>query len=151
MSVSVYNVIRVFILDGEKRYRKFPIIKTTTGWHCFCRSLRRTDFKEFGVGHVLYFKFSKYFAMMFAVFTILSIPNYLIYSSGGNSQASGSSSDTTVRKYLSLLSMGNMAVCNIVFLSLIHCIALPICASGDIVNNETATLSYACTEGGYIY
>jgi hypothetical protein len=59
-----------------------PLCTTKTGWSHCKRENRKTDFKEYGVGIVLYYQFLKYLQIMMFLFTIMNIPNYLLFFHG---------------------------------------------------------------------
>eukprot|EP00347_Sterkiella_histriomuscorum_P006063 403354206 len=127
---------KVIYKDGVKSYEPHPWFSTNIGWHCCIKKLRDNDIKQYGVGVVLYFKFQKYFAFLFFLMTLLSLPNFLIYAEGGSFQKNQKENEqsSSIRSYLSIMSMGNMAV------------STAICSSGMIVN-KSVTLNFACEEG----
>jgi hypothetical protein len=53
-----------------------------TGWHCGCKSARKSDIRDMGVGISVYFKMLKFLMILFLWFTFLSIPAYIFYSTG---------------------------------------------------------------------
>ena len=53
-----------------------------TGWHKFTTTTPKSDLDKFGIGMVLYFRFLKYLAIFFFIFTLLSIPA-LYYTTKG--------------------------------------------------------------------
>ena len=72
-------------LDDETVFEPFPVWGTSTGWFDDrCRSSRHSDIQErLGVGISIYFKQLKTLILMFFVFTVLSIPAFVIFSSAG--------------------------------------------------------------------
>lgn len=75
-----------------------------TGWHCGCKSARKSDIRDMGVGISVYFKLLKFLMALFLWFTILSIPAYLLFSNGNEAGVQ----DTSVQYLLSSLSLGNI-------------------------------------------
>ena len=77
---------------------------TRTGYHCFCKSWRRSDIRDMGVGISVYFKFLKFMMLLFLWFSFLSIPAYFFYLSGNQSGVP----DTTIKYALSAPTLGNI-------------------------------------------
>lgn len=55
------------------------------GWHCMCRSWRKSDIQDLGVGISAYFKILKFMTVLFLWFSFLSIPAFLFYTTGNRS------------------------------------------------------------------
>jgi hypothetical protein len=65
------------VVNGHRR--PFSCCFTSFGWHCCCKSMRKSDIRGMGVGVSVYFKFLKFMMALFLWFTILSIPAYYLY------------------------------------------------------------------------
>lgn len=70
------------IIDGK--VVRMPCCSTKTGWFCCCKNCRRDEdmSAEMGTGMTIYFKTLKSFVILFAVFTFMSIPAYILYWNG---------------------------------------------------------------------
>jgi hypothetical protein len=80
------------------------ICSSNTGCHSTSKKWRRGDLDNLGPGPALYFKMLKYLGFLFAVFTIISIPCYMIYGSG----VSFEDHDVFISKWLAGASLGNL-------------------------------------------
>jgi len=70
------------IQTDKTTFKQHSLCKASVGCsHCSKRR-RQTDFKEYGTGIVLYYQLLKYLGIMMFLFTILSIPNYLLFYHG---------------------------------------------------------------------
>lgn len=69
----------LLMLDNKTTY---PLWATRTGWHIVSEKWRESDIRHLGVGISVYFKLLKFLSLLFAWFTLLSIPAYVFYSSG---------------------------------------------------------------------
>ena len=78
------------------------------GMHCCCKRLRQSQFRDMGVGITAYFKFLTFMMFMFLWFSFLSIPAYVLYSSGNQSDNFQKSS---FKYALSALTLGNIGQC----------------------------------------
>lgn len=83
---------------------KHPVVETKTGWVWFTSTIRKSEFTNYGVGVTLYFQFLKFLSMMFLMLTILSVPAYIFYFSG--TQSDDGSGD--MKSFLGKLSLGNI-------------------------------------------
>ena len=88
-------------IEGKRVYQKIRCCRFKTGWHCCSKTLRNSDFTEYGIAITLYFKFLKFLMAMFTIYIILSIPMYVLYDGGKVVNL-----DTGVKQSLSILSMG---------------------------------------------
>ena len=97
---------------GKVDYEPYPVCGTRTGW--FSESFwtkRDSDISDdLGVGISTYFKQLKTLTIMFAVFTYLSLPAYILFWSAGRVQQTAESEGTTLSgtDYLFGLSLGNL-------------------------------------------
>ena len=66
----------------DKRLQEFPIYSTETGWHSTERRTRESGIKDLGEGTNLYFKFLKYFMLLFLLCTLLSSPIITMFCFG---------------------------------------------------------------------
>ena len=102
---------RTISYDG--RLSSYPILSTGTGWHSIEKRNRKSDIEDLGEGTNLYFKFLKYFMVLFFICTIISIPSIGIYASGMEND----SETRILQKFLMALTLGNVGsysaqVCN---------------------------------------
>jgi hypothetical protein len=67
------------------KLEKHSCCKSNFGWHCACKSWRKSDIEYMGVGITAYFKMLKFMTLLFLWFTILSIPALIFYVSGNQS------------------------------------------------------------------
>lgn len=81
-----------------------PICGSTTGCHCSLKRCRKSTVKQLGPGINLYLKMLKFFASLFLVFALMSIPTYLIYYNNNNLDARSPWPDQ-----LQMLSLGTMS------------------------------------------
>jgi hypothetical protein len=88
-------------------FSKYNWCGASTGSHSCVKSVRESDFKQFGIGVVLYFKFLKFMGSMMFIFCILSIPSYVFFYYGNDS----SNGDESIKIYLTQLSLGNIGRC----------------------------------------
>ena len=70
------------IANNKTSFGLHPLCGTRTGWSHCRKKTRASDLKEYGVGIVLYFQFIKYLGFMLFLFTLISIPNYLMFYYG---------------------------------------------------------------------
>jgi len=56
-----------------------PVLKSKSGWHSEDKARRKSNLEVLGPGVNLYLKMLKYFACLFFVFALMSIPSYMIY------------------------------------------------------------------------
>ena len=68
------------IADGS--LQPYPIFGTSTGWHSTNKDSRKSDIEELGEGTCLYFKFLKYFMVIFFVAALISLPATFINLNG---------------------------------------------------------------------
>mmetsp|Transcript_2180 Transcript_2180/g.3244 ORF Transcript_2180/g.3244 Transcript_2180/m.3244 type:complete len:222 (+) Transcript_2180:708-1373(+) len=74
--------VKYDILNDETKFGFHGICSTSSGWpHCK-KGMRKSDFREYGVGIVLYFQFLKFVICFLFIFTVLSIPNFLLFYYG---------------------------------------------------------------------
>lgn len=90
--------------EGQER-TNYPICATHTGWYCLCKSWRKAEIRELGIGMSIYFKFLKYFMFVFLLMTALSIPSLYIYYHGDQV---GDFTQLTLKQKLSAFSLGNI-------------------------------------------
>ena len=74
------------------------------GRHSTNKENRKSDLDQLGPGVILYFKMLKYLGLLFAIFTIVSIPCYMIYGSG----VSFEDHEVSIQKWLAGASLGNL-------------------------------------------
>lgn len=67
----------------DKKYELHSLCFSSMGWSHCRKSMRKNDFGQYGAGLVLYFQFLKYLSVMMFLFTLLSLPSYVLFSSGG--------------------------------------------------------------------
>ena len=65
-------------INGKER-SLYSCCGTSTGWYCLCKSLRKADIRELGIGMSIYFKFLKYMMCVFFFLTVLSIPTVILF------------------------------------------------------------------------
>ena len=70
----------------EQRVVLHSLCFSKLGWSHCNKNMRKTDYGVYGVGVVLYFQFLKYLCVMMFLFTILSVPSYLMFSNGMRSK-----------------------------------------------------------------
>eukprot|EP00347_Sterkiella_histriomuscorum_P015842 403355479 len=92
-------------VTGKQDYQLYPICKIKTGWHCCTKKSRQSEFSRYGLGMVLYFQFLKHIAIVFAIMAVLSIPAYIFYFSGNQSDTSNY---TNLKYVLAAFSLGNI-------------------------------------------
>jgi hypothetical protein len=68
--------------DSKGRLKKFTLCGTNLGCHICSKERRKSDFKEYGIGIVLYFKMLKYITILFLALSVMSVPIFTIYASG---------------------------------------------------------------------
>ena len=68
------------LIDGKME--SYPLFGTNTGWHTSTVSGRKADIEQLGEGTNLYFKFLKYFMVIFLVCSVLSLPSLMINEQG---------------------------------------------------------------------
>jgi hypothetical protein len=88
--------------DGK--FKKFPLCKTKTGWHCCIKRFRKSDFGYLGTGTSLYFKMLKYLIFLFLILSILSVPSYFFYIAGGEIDFS----TIDIKTILTFFTLGNI-------------------------------------------
>lgn len=71
------------LVNGRLQPHKYG--ETKFGWHCACRSWRKSDIEYMGVGITAYFKLLKFMTILFLWFSILSVPAFMFYISGNYS------------------------------------------------------------------
>lgn len=64
------------------KFEVYPLFSTNTGWHSTVRSWRKSEIEELGEGANLYFKFLKYFMLLFLLCAGLSGPASAFYAFG---------------------------------------------------------------------
>jgi hypothetical protein len=75
-----------------------------TGCHSVSKRWRRSDLDPLGPGPSLYMKMLKYLGFLFALFTLLSIPSFMIFGSGTQYD----DHNVAVQKFLASTSLGNL-------------------------------------------
>jgi len=90
------------VINGRRMSMKCCGAKT--GWHCACKRMRESDFREMGVGISVYFKFLKFMMLLFLWFTVLSIPAYFFYYTGNQTPVQ----KKDLNYALSALTLGNI-------------------------------------------
>lgn len=80
------------------------ICSSNTGCHSTSKKYRRGDLDGLGPGPALYFKMLKYLGLLFAIFTIVSIPCLMIYGSGYSYE----DHEIFIQKWLAGTSLGNL-------------------------------------------
>jgi hypothetical protein len=98
------------LIAGKSKFVKHPIFDTKTGMHWFTKQSRASDFTAYGVGITLYFQFLKFLAIMFFIFSVISGPAYIFYSSGNPSAQDNNSG---LKGQLASLSLGNIGQCKL--------------------------------------
>ena len=74
------------------------------GWFCLTKCCRKSSIaEELGVGMTIYFKQLKGLVLMFAFFTLLSLPSLLLFYSGSEVE---NMQDT--KQFFSIFSLGNI-------------------------------------------
>lgn len=66
------------------------------------QSFRKSDFKDYGMGIVIYFQLLKYMAFMYCLLTVISIPSMVFYFSGNPTDR------ITLNEIVPALSLGNI-------------------------------------------
>jgi len=65
------------------KLKRFPCCGTRTGWHCCCcKTWRQSEFKEYGLGVVLYFKLLKFLICLFFFLSLAALPSMLFFYYG---------------------------------------------------------------------
>ncbi len=64
------------------KFEVYPLFSTNTGWHSTVRPWRKSEIEELGEGTNLYFKFLKYFMLLFLFCAGLSGPASAFYAFG---------------------------------------------------------------------
>lgn len=70
------------ILTQDKKLVLHSLCFSSFGCSHCAKNMRQNDYSQYGAGLVLYFQFLKYLCIMMFIFTVLSIPSYLMFSSG---------------------------------------------------------------------
>jgi len=70
--------------------------------------MRGSEFNDYGVGVVLYFKFLKFLTLLFLFMTVMSCPSYLFYFNGNKSD---NAEYTNMKYLLASFSLGNIGQC----------------------------------------
>ena len=73
----------------EKKYVEHSCF-STMGWSHCTKNMRKTEYARYGAGIVLYFQFLKYICLMLFLFSVLSIPSYIMFSTGRGAEPSAS-------------------------------------------------------------
>ena len=102
---SKLRIIHKHFLAKEVIYMRFPICRTKTGWSCCCKSSRKSDFSPYGVGMVLYFQLLKHLTIVFLMMAVMSIPAYIFFFSGNQTDPANYGS---VKYILAAFSLGNI-------------------------------------------
>ena len=58
--------------DGKMS--SYSLLSTSTGWHSSNKQIRKSDVEELGEGTNLYFKFLKYFMILYFVAFLVTLP-----------------------------------------------------------------------------
>jgi len=92
-SKMVYEVTNAHpreLVDGH--FEKMSCCRARTGCFGCTKNCRRSEniSSELGIGMTIYFKTMKSFVLLFAVFTIFSIPAYYLYWNGTTTSDSSS-------------------------------------------------------------
>jgi hypothetical protein len=90
-------------LDGKMV--PYPLFATDTGIHSSDPKQRKSEIEPLGEGTCLYFKFMKYFMLIFFVCFVLSVPAMVI---NGNGSAFKDAEATPFKKLMALTTMGNI-------------------------------------------
>lgn len=92
--------------SGKKKH--YPCCATRMGWHCCLKKWRKSDVRDLGVGVSVYFKMLKFFMALFLFFSVLAIPECILYFFA-NEQ--GIESYRTLNDFLSAFTLGNIGEC----------------------------------------
>ena len=96
---------------NDFKFKKFKVCKTKTGNFCCIKKFRSSKLTSFGPGIVIYFQFIKYLAYVFSLFTIFSMPSFILYSSGNINK----NSNTDIKITFSSLTLGNIGQCKTLY------------------------------------
>lgn len=90
----------------ESQYKPMSCCKLKTGWFCCCKNWRQSELgQELGLGMSIYFKQLKSMALMFLIFTLLSLPSFLLFYNG-NEATNVNLYDT--KGFFSTFTLGNL-------------------------------------------
>ena len=90
--------------NNRRKIRPRRICGTRTGNFACCKSVRKSDLADYGVGVVFYFQFLKYMACLYFVMAVLSIPAMFIFYNGNTER----SSDLDIGSLVTQFSLGNL-------------------------------------------
>lgn len=100
--------------DEAGEMKPFEFCATDLGCHTCIKSQRKSDFSDFGIGITLYFKMIKYLIYLFLILSMLSVPVFIIYWSGNETEI-----QFTSKQALSSFTLGNIGeseqICNSYF------------------------------------
>jgi hypothetical protein len=121
-------------IDYDGRRSGFPIFGTDTGWHSTDKRKRHSDIEILGEGTNLYFKFLKYFMVLFFFCLIFALPLLGLFLSGGKFNGV----DNILQQYLGMYSLGNLGLSMDMT-----------CASTSLPDtyNQAAYISFKCPKG----
>ena len=122
--------------DEGTRYERWSVCGTNVKSHTCCpakhrdkekeKELQASDFDQYGVGIVLYFKYLKFMTILLFVLSVLQVPSLLIYGVAGG--AAGSVEGKGGVKALVKTTMGNLGM------------GEELCVEGTMAPGETITL-----------
>ena len=122
--------------DEGTRYERWSVCGTNVKSHTCCpakhkdkekeKVLQASDFDQYGVGIVLYFKYLKFMTILLFVLSVLQVPSLLIYGVAGG--AAGSVEGKGGVKALVKTTMGNLGM------------GEELCVEGTMAPGETITL-----------
>ena len=111
---------------------EYPLFGTNLGYHSTERANRKSEIEELGEGTNLYFKFLKYFMLLFLWCTLLSGPAITFYAYGMQYDQV----DDPVSKMIGLTTVGNLGPYR-----------EDMCSSGELpdTRNQASYVTFRCT------
>jgi hypothetical protein len=68
-------------------HKRYSLCRTSTGW-LYCKKTSGSEMNQkMGLGLAIYFKQLKALVILFTLFTIISIPAFILYYFGGNDES----------------------------------------------------------------
>ena len=92
-------------IDSSGSISQLKVCGSSTGWFSTWKKCRKSDTEQLGLGINLYLLTLKYFACLFLLCLLLSIPSLMIYSSGGHAY---DIHRVSTQKYIAKTTAGNL-------------------------------------------
>jgi hypothetical protein len=74
--------------DQIVEHKRYPLCGTSTGW-LYCKKTSGSEINQkLGLGLAIYFKQLKALVILFTLFSIISIPAFVLYYFGGDKESS---------------------------------------------------------------